>query len=185
MPLLISYPGVLKGGRRIAEPVELVDLYATLHAWLAADLPDPGLEGESLLGLLFPHLAGEADAADDGRGRQDRRRPSEPVAYSSAGGGNPLTHWRTAQSARYKWIYHPQMPVEDEMRPQILELYDLEADPGEIHNLAAAEPDSEARRLRRRLYEWMNGDWITRDSVEVEAESEEMLKTLRALGYVQ
>ena len=179
VPLLFSYPEHLEGGRRIAEPVELVDLYPTLHAWLAADLPDPGLEGESLLGRLFP------DSADEEANEQDRRRPSEPVAYSSAGGGNPLTHWRSVQGARYKWIFHPQMPVGDVMRPQIFELYDLEADPGETRDLAAAEPDAEARRLRRMLYEWMNGDWITRDSTEVEAESEEMLKTLRALGYVQ
>ena len=48
VPLVFSYPPGLEGGRRIAVPVELVDLYPTLRDWVAPKKQVPGLEGESL-----------------------------------------------------------------------------------------------------------------------------------------
>ena len=47
VPLVVSYPPAIVPGRRIGAPVELVDLYATLQAWLAPERPVPGLEGRS------------------------------------------------------------------------------------------------------------------------------------------
>ena len=44
----------------------------------------------------------------------------------------------------------------------------------------------EGRRLREELFAWMKGsDWIIRRPEQIEARSQEALKALRALGYVE
>ncbi len=167
VPLFFWYPPGIEGGRRIDAPVELVDLYPTLLEWVAPAQPIPGLEGHSLL----PVLRREAAAAPD------------ELAFSQAGGGSPLTHYRSVQDARWKLIYHPPLSQHD--RPELFELYRLDDDPGETRNLASAA-SPEYQRLHRELFAWMKGsDWIRRPRSEIEAHGQETLKALRALGYVE
>ena len=82
-------------------------------------------------------------------------------------GWSDLRAWR---DGRYKFIRAP--------RP---ELYDVAADPGEAHDLAASEPET-ARRLSRALEDYLakSGDAQTLARADP-AESE----ALRSLGYVQ
>jgi arylsulfatase A-like enzyme len=183
VPLLIAAPDVV-GGRRVASPVERVDLYPTLLDWLLPGLEVPGLEGRSLLPLLRPDAGGpDSDAA---------------LAFSQAGGGTPLTHFRSVQDQRWKLIFHPPLPRHE--RPRSFEFYNLDADPDEARNLLAggvdggvdggheldAETEGNLRRLRRELDAWMNGsDWIRRPRGDVEERSEEVRKAMRALGYME
>lgn len=172
MPLLFWRSEGVAAGRRIADPVELVDVYPTLLELLVPEVEMPVLEGESLVRWL----GSEVEEA------------AEPVAlaFSEAGGGSPLTHFRSVQDGRWKLIYHPSLKNrQGEPLPPSWELYHLDQDPGETEDLADAEPE-ERRRLGRELSTWMKGsDWIRRPTEEIEAQSEETLKALRALGYVE
>ena len=61
------------------------------------------------------------------------------------------------------------------------ELYDLEADPGETHDLWETEP---APELRRRLDAWVARDLEAHGGIREEALSEAEAARLRALGYL-
>ena len=64
------------------------------------------------------------------------------------------------------------------------EFYDLSTDRGEIHDLFGQRSPDE-KRLQRALSGWMKGDdWLRRSQETVEESSEETLRALRALGYV-
>ena len=101
----------------------------------------------------------------------------------------PHERWKlstsSAQDERWKLIYHPEVARRRRPRAERWELYDLENDPAETRNLYAAG-DRESRRLQRVLSDWMKGNaWLRRSSVTVEEQSDETLRALKALGYVQ
>ncbi len=52
VPLIVRFPGGSHGGRRIAEPVQLLDLYPTLLDWIGSHASRETLSGRSLLPLL-------------------------------------------------------------------------------------------------------------------------------------
>jgi choline-sulfatase len=109
VPLVIRWPGVATPGRRIPEAVSLIDLVATLIEIAGAE-PTRAVEGASLTPLL---------AGDDPEWKDEAI--SEYLAHGVLG---PMAMLRRG---RYKFNYvHGEGP----------ELYDLEADPGELTNLA-------------------------------------------------
>jgi choline-sulfatase len=57
VPFIVRWPGRLPAGTRVAEPVELVDLYPTLCDFAGVPLPK-GLDGSSLLPLLAGEVKG-------------------------------------------------------------------------------------------------------------------------------
>ncbi len=168
VPLFLWRQGV--AARRVAQPVELVDLYPTIREAVAPQSPVPGLEGRSLL----PFVRGSKVPAEAFR-----------FAFSAAGGGSPLTHFRTVQDERFKLVFHPARTTRKGERPALLELYDLAADPLETRDLFR-EDDRQARRLNVALRAWM-GDrlWIRPPKGLEVQHSEETLKELRALGYIR
>jgi arylsulfatase len=114
VPLIISWPGHIAGGRRCADLVELDDLAPTILDF--AGLPrHPGMQARS----LWPILNGDAER---GRFRDDvyceyyNSNPDDPAVY--------LTMVRTET--------HKIVVVHG---GDVGELYDLEADPAETHNL--------------------------------------------------
>ena len=168
VPLMIWRKGISPS--RVSRPVELLDLYPTI-AELAAPKKPPGtLEGKSLV----PFLRGESSAGERFQ-----------YAFSAAGGGSPLTHFRTVQDERWKLVFHPPLETKKCERPARWELYDLAADPLETRDLFR-EDDSQVRRLNVVLRDWM-GDrlWIRPPKGFVRAHSEETLKALKALGYIR
>lgn len=172
VPLFVVSPGRVAGGRVVARPVELVDLYPTIRDLVAPGREVPGLEGRSLL----PFLDEEGSTVD---------QQAFQFAFAEAGGQWPLRHYRSVQDQRWKLIYHPKVERGSRPRPERWELYDLEMDPGETVNLFT-EDDRESRRLRRVLSDWMNGNaWLRRSLETVEERSAETLRALKALGYVQ
>jgi len=168
VPFFLWRPGIAPA--RVTTPVELVDLYPTLRDLVAPGKEVAGLEGRSLLS----HLAGRAPASDAPR-----------LAFSAAGGGSPLTHFRSVQDERWKLVFHPPLETRKGERPALWELYDLAADPLETRNLFR-DDDSQARRLNVALRGWM-GDrlWIRPPKGFARAHSEETLKALKALGYIR
>jgi arylsulfatase A-like enzyme len=87
-----------------------------------------------------------------------------------------LGRWRSVSDGRYKLIRIPR-PEGDE-----LELYDLEADPGERRDLSATAP-AELERLRTLLAAWESLVPARERPAPAELSPEELQK-LRSLGYV-
>ncbi|HTQ80610.1 MAG TPA: tetratricopeptide repeat protein, partial [Thermoanaerobaculia bacterium] len=163
VPFLLAgpYPGL--AGKRIGPVVRHVDLMPTLLELLGVD-DGPPVEGRSLVPLLV-----------------GREPPPPPAGYSEAFYARYHYGWselRAVRTERYHFIEAP--------RP---ELYDLAADPGELHNLAASE-----RRVVAELRRTLGGfETAAQASTALGAsrapkapieEDEQTLRKLAALGYV-
>ncbi len=105
VPLIVKLPGAT-AARTVAAAVETADLAPTIASLASVTLGT--VDGESLLPLV------------DGGGDPDRPAYAESYYQNVLLGWSPL---RAARTARWKFIEAP--------RP---ELYDLESDPGELHN---------------------------------------------------
>lgn len=160
VPFLLRVPGFdALEGRRIARPVELVDLLPTLMDLLGRPAGWIAPEGESLVGLVL--------------GEEPEGPPRAFFRNSTAAGLE-----FGARGERYKWVLKLDEGVE--------ELYDLAEDPGEQRDLSAVEPlPPAAVALKRELGEWIRrpapdarGSVVGVDSLGAEVEEQ-----LRALGY--
>ncbi len=173
VPLWLYEPYRHAPGRRVPLPVELVDVYPTLHDLVAPQASLAGLEGKSLLPLA------RSREADLSRAAQVFR-----WAFSEAGGGTPLTHYRSIQDLDWKLVFHPELPLKAGLKPPWYELYHLARDPLEASDLLAANPE-EAARLRAELERIMDGrTWIYPPKGLAVRHSQEVDKALKALGYV-
>ncbi len=156
VPWILRLPGGLKG-RRISTPVSQVDLAPTLADLMALNLDEnPGaFDGESLLPLL----------GGDPKTRDRLLFAESEVPFFSYG-------W-----ARLRAVHQGAVKLID---APVLELYDLDHDPGEIHNLAG-ERTADVRRLAAEVEVWTTGE---RDQDAVVAVDSQTAEQLRALGYL-
>ena len=162
VPLIVAGPGV-PAGQRLATPVSLVDVMPSLAELLGVDCL------ESPTGRSFvPLLRGATPA-----GLVDR----DHYAVS------PLRN-EGADS-----LIRGDLKLISTQRDRSLELYDLAADPGEQHNLAAERPRVAAemlgrvRKIRRRNAERREAT-LRAVGEPSPREDDEARKQLRALGYV-
>ncbi|MCB1628455.1 MAG: sulfatase-like hydrolase/transferase [Xanthomonadales bacterium] len=155
VPLLIRSPDGAGRGKRIEERVGTVDIVPTILQLLQIEVPTP-VQGRSLLPLLH----GEA-----GEWRQYYAENLSP--HLSHGWGK----LRVLFDGEHKYIHGP--------RP---ELYDLSADPGELHNLLETAPDTEAR-IHEELQLFLT-DHASGQSISTPVD-EETLRRLQSLGYLQ
>ena len=131
-PLIVKLPGRIAAGSKSEVPVSSIDFYPTiLDLSEAQDIDGHESDGLSLL----PLLEGKADNL--GRDTLYWHYPH----YSNAG-GPPCAAIR---EGRYKLI--------EFFEDGNAELYDLQADPAEKKDLAAAKPEL-AERLRTKLAAW-------------------------------
>jgi uncharacterized sulfatase len=128
-PLIVRWPGVVKPGTTCSVPVSSVDFYPTFLD-IVGDKPDPNhaLDGVSILPLLRRTGTLERDAI---YWHYPHYHHSTPAGAIRAG--------------RWKLIEF----YEDGR----LQLYDLQSDIGEKHNLAAKMPQK-AAELQRKLSAW-------------------------------
>ncbi len=123
VPMIVRVPGRTQDGSRTEGLVELVDIFPTLLDLCDVDVPHT-LQGKSLTSML-----------------DDPASPGKEVAYTVVRRGNLLgrsirtTRWRYAE-----WGSSDQA-----------ELYDLENDPYEDHNLADGDRHLEQRRMMHEL----------------------------------
>ncbi|MXV64572.1 sulfatase-like hydrolase/transferase [Natronorubrum sp. JWXQ-INN-674] len=171
--LVLSQPGTVESGRAVDDLVSNVDVFATLLD--AADAPVPGADADG------GHIAGQSFAPllFDGRGGEYEPRERLFAGMTWHDRYNPI---RAIRTDRWKYIrnfWHlPAVYMTTdiycsdagcEVREEYYgdqrayeELYDLEADPLERDNLAAADdPEDPATvavrdRLRDELLEWMD-----------------------------
>jgi arylsulfatase A-like enzyme len=142
VPFTLRAPGLVTP-RRVAASVSMVDLTPTLLDVLGLATP-ASMEGRSLLPVI------RGDEGD---------RP----AFSQTYYGNRQTSLRIGAT---KYIYTPAPPPKESddrkadgwlalwPKQASEELYDLAADPGELANRVAHDPDT-ARALRGRLEAWL------------------------------
>ena len=154
VPLIVKMPGPKGAGRRVATPVQHIDLVPTLLERAGGARP-AGLRGRSLL----PLLAGTATAAADAS------------VYAEAFYGRYHFGWSELYSltdSRYRYIKAP--------RP---ELYDLQNDPAERNDLASLRPPVIA--AARASLDALLANASMHAPSRVSAED---LQRLQALGYV-
>jgi arylsulfatase A-like enzyme len=165
VPLIVRAPGAAGAGRTVRSPVQSIDIVPTILD--LAGLPaDPQAEGKS----LRPLLRGERPTGD----RWD---------YAFTESGFALDYQRSITSERYKLVYVPDAGNRRIMQGRELELYDLEADPGETRNVIDERPEV-AALLKRQLWRWMaNGGPVAPPPAEVRVEGQAE-EQLRSLGYI-
>ncbi|HXI04253.1 MAG TPA: sulfatase-like hydrolase/transferase, partial [Candidatus Saccharimonadales bacterium] len=157
VPMIISAPGLVPAPKRLDPIVRTTDLMPTILDLLGVAVPGR-LDGVSLRPLLDGGALGKTLTAY-----------SEAVLPAEMYGWSPMASLR---SGKWKYIAAP--------RP---ELYDLDADPGETHDLAAAEPD-QAGRLRADLVALLKAVGGGASRSERVTMTEEQEARLRSLGYV-
>lgn len=147
VPLMIRVPGLVP--RRIATPVSLADLVPTLLELLGLPLPER-LQGQSLAPLLTHGDAApdEAEVIIEWNGWNGFDQIHDQLRSQGSGPDTqpPSLDARTIRRGRWKLTLH--MTGEHE-------LYDLQHDPGEMHNLfhdPACAPV--VRQLSERLLAW-------------------------------
>jgi arylsulfatase A-like enzyme len=130
VPLIVRWPGQAAPGARSQFVSSALDLAATFCQAAGAPIPE-SFQGQSLLPLL-------ADPASGGRA---------DIFCVYSGNQFGLYSQRMVRDARWKYVWNAA---------DVDELYDLQADPGELHN-RAGDPGcaQELRRLRRRMVDWM------------------------------
>ena len=167
VPLGFTAPGLLPAGQRVRQTVELIDVLPTLLDLLGIAPPE-GLHGVSLRPYLERPEAGGA---------------GKP-AFTQYGD----SRIQTAQAEGWKYVHNPdgETPIcfaggpEDLYPIEAAELYDLEADPREQHNLAQEQPTRVSRMreiLRNRFADLVNRS-------RQQEVPEDLKEELRSLGYV-
>ena len=128
IPLIVRWPGVTEEGATCDDLVGLNDILPTLIHGLGLEYPhsEGPLPGESFLRRSGAGLASERDGF--------------VMDY-----GHGVRRWVAIRTTRYKYALWASGGRE--------ELYDLQADPWEEHNLAAGEPDL-ATSFRERVLAW-------------------------------
>ena len=164
VPLLIRVPGVPEWeGRRIAEPVELVDLLPTLMDLLGLPVDSRQLVGRSLVDAM---IAGRAD-------------PDRMVHARSNRTVDPVYALRRGD---WKWLVHS--------RDGRQELYDLAADPGETTDLVAAggADDALLEEFHGAFGRWLRGEHVEAGAaspVDNRQMDADVIESLRSLGYIE
>jgi choline-sulfatase len=157
VPFIIRAPFGKLRGRRVADPVRLVDMMPTALTLLGLD-PPKGMSGASLL----PLMTGEK--AELGlEGYAEAMYPLHHYGWSDL---------RAIRSGRYKAIAAP--------RP---ELYDLQEDPGETTNLFATRPALGEQMVARVRQMDETFRKVAPAATEVDVDPEVRAR-LAALGYV-
>jgi arylsulfatase A-like enzyme len=161
VPLVFSWPGKLPGGQRVSTPVHLVDVAVTVASAIGLVFDGVEIQGRDLMQALKGETAGQRD------------RPvflSRPYWPDGREKYDELGRCLAVRQGRWKYIEAP----EEGRR----ELYDLEQDPAEQHNLVEQHADV-AARLSGLLADWAEHSWRVDDT-----QAGELSPALRALGYV-
>ena len=154
VPFVIRLPGVPP--RRIETPAQHVDLLPTLLAYLGIEVPPT--DGRDLLA-------------------RRRRGDARPDVYTHL----DVDGHRAASviRGRYKLVL-PQSASQG-AAPM---LFDLEADPGELEDLASERPDIVERMLDLLADRNLTGEIAAAEEIEEDQIDEDVRRRLRALGYL-
>ncbi len=162
VPLIVRPPaGVAPKGKVVETRVGSVDIVPTVLDLLGLEAPE-NLQGNSLV-PLWQEGATDADAP-----RRYAVRYAENISSRLTHGWGEL---RILFDGSMKYIHGPRS-----------ELYDLDADPHELHDLIAERPE-EAARLREMLATFLERNAVSGVST-IENLDEETRQRLASLGYL-
>lgn len=169
VPLIIHYPnGVIAPGR-VTHQVQTLDLLPTLLAMLG-DISSQtyrSLQGHDLLSSTRHNFT-----------IAEETRPDLTVFYDRFPGADVSKYDRALKmirTDRYKYIWSSKGDNE---------LYDLQVDPGELHNIISEFPGI-AASLDRQLAEWSNSFEAAAITDEAPEFEEVVAARLRDLGYLE
>jgi arylsulfatase A-like enzyme len=168
VPLILVQPGRIEAGLVLERPIGLIDLAPTLVELAGVPVP-PSHEGVSVAGLL----RGEVGAA-------------APDRVFMEAGYQPGASQLSVRDGRWKLIHVRSAAERTLMTGAEYELYDLQTDPAELTNRAAANPEI-VLRLSRELAQWYgDGGAPTELGREIDrgALDERSRDMLNALGYL-
>lgn len=194
VPLIVVWPGKIAGGRRVAEPVSMIDVLPTLLD--LAGLPQPEvLQGQS----LAPLLRGEAMTVrpvildefrvDEATGEMVGNleivdgRWGASLEIGPLPAGAPRDRGRHAIPAGGRWgAVHPFYPEV----PRLL-LYDLENDRFALRAVNAEHPELVDRYARQLYHLWQANEALAQrfGAADEAPLTPEQLQQLRTLGYIQ
>ena len=136
VPMVIRYPAIIPAGTTCETPAMTIDVLPTIAEIVGGELPDREIDGVSIV----PQLRGDADAGDPHEAlyfwyaanelqamRAGRWKLHFPHTYRSLEGRPGGNNGRPVK-------YRYGVPIG-------LELYDLDADPAETTDVAAANPE--------------------------------------------
>ena len=147
-PLLAHWPGRLEAGHDDDRVTAHIDLMPTiLEACGVAPPEDLTLDGRS----AWPLLTGAATDWDDRTLYIQAHRGNQPVRY----------HNFAARNQRWKLVHATGFGSET-MKDRPFELYDMQADPLELSDVAAEHPEV-VERMKREYDAWFDDVGSTRD----------------------
>lgn len=157
IPLIIKPAKAITRQERIQDQVQSVDIFPTILEMVSIPAP-PDLNGRSLAGLMR-----NSDTAHHELSYGETRHSgkAEDFCYS-------------LRTVKWKFILWPES--------QKMELYDLEADPGELTNLAEEKPRI-SENFKSRLESILTSQKEASGAFEVDLD-EETRDMLHALGYM-
>jgi arylsulfatase A-like enzyme len=170
IPWVVYWPDMPSPGQRIAYPSSLLNLVPTVNEIMGWQVEAAEFHGKSVV----PVITGEVESAD-------------PYIVIEGGEGGLKWHefLRAVQDERWKLVYVPSERYQGMMQGTELELYDVIADPMETQNLADFEPDI-VTRLKRELARIISTTGPIKEAPGRQPRySEEELRSLRSLGYIQ
>ena len=173
--LMMWNPKLIPQARRVAEPVQLIDILPTVLDLLGFKAPD-GIEGRSLVPLLKGAPHGPAVPA-----------MSTKLALPSAKPGRGVPENLTDTFARvepdWKLIYRPQAA---RAHLKQVELYDRRSDRADLTDLAAQHADV-ADRMRLAILKWKEQETAVKARIGPGGSKpldRNTLERLRSLGYL-
>ena len=148
VPLLVRWPGLTEAGSTTGALVSQVDLFATFAALLGIELPEDAAEDSHDLTSI---LSGEREAV-----RATLVHNTFEDRYALRSGSWLLVEGGSGYHSRRDPAWETSRGYDEAPDDEVVgvELYDLEADPGQRRDLAAAEPEraaalsSELARIR-------------------------------------
>jgi len=171
VPMIARWPGRIPAGHRSDRPAVMMDLFATVLKATGAAMPDDRvLDGRDLLPLLagqavsphevtFGHRGPRLANVRDARWKLHVLAPSDMKLKPGPDGRwldprAPDGVTILAPYEQYNLDSPPGLRTGDAPAP--MQLFDLQADPGEQHDVAAQHPDV-VRRLKK-IFDEMNKD---------------------------
>jgi arylsulfatase A len=138
VPCIMRWPGRLPAGTKAADMLCSIDLFPTIAKLTGAKLPDHKIDGLD----VWPILAGEPGATNPHDGYAFYYGVNELQAVTSGDG-----HWKLQLPHTYRTLNGRAggtggVPAKYEPKKiEQAELYDLQADVAEQHNVAEAHPE--------------------------------------------
>jgi arylsulfatase A-like enzyme len=168
VPLIVNLPDGRGRGTVVDEPVSTTDIFPTLLDLLGIDLPEP-VAGRSLTGAIDGETLETVPVFSEATQPVERFEKQSPWRNQFKS--------KSVRLGRWKYIQTPYIQFE--------ELYDLDQDPGERHNLIQEPTPDRTKalaKLRRLLGVWSrNVD--ARASKFDPSQVEGVRAALKALGY--